>query len=195
MMTPGRGGTDGASRRVLVTGGAGFIGSNFVRHILASTGSTVTVLDKLTYAGNLANLDSVRTSPRLRFVKGDICDPEVVRPLVREADLVVNFAAETHVDRSIDDAGSFVRTDTYGVYVLLEASREARVTRFLQISTDDVYGESGETPCDDDPAVHHERARGRAPSRVRDRTQHAGLDPRRGPLPGALAPPRGARHR
>jgi dTDP-glucose 4,6-dehydratase len=148
-MISGRDGTDGTSKRVLVTGGAGFIGSNFVRHLLAFTGGTVTVLDKLTYAGNLANLDSVRTSPRLRFVKGDICDPEVVRPLVREADLVVNFAAETHVDRSIDDAGSFVRTDTYGVYVLLEASREAGVARFLQISTDEVYGESGEKPCDE----------------------------------------------
>jgi len=145
-----RGGGRGGAMRTLVTGGAGFIGANFVHYLLARDGYEVTVLDKLTYAGNPANLDPVRNDPRFRFVKGDICDPEIVRALVAESDLVVNFAAETHVDRSIADAGSFVKTDTYGAYVLLEAARERGVARFLQISTDEVYGEAGDTPCRED---------------------------------------------
>jgi dTDP-glucose 4,6-dehydratase len=145
-----RGGGRGGARRVLVTGGAGFIGANFVHHLLARDGYEVTVLDKLTYAGNLANLEPVARDPRFRFVQGDICDPAAARALVAESDLVVNFAAETHVDRSIDDAGSFVKTDTYGVYVLLEAARERGVARVLQISTDEVYGEAGERPCRED---------------------------------------------
>ncbi len=149
-MAPRSAGDASGTKRVLVTGGAGFIGSNFVHFLLARGGYSVTVLDKLTYAGNLANLEPVRSNPRLRFVEGDICDAETVAPLVRDADLVVNFAAETHVDRSIADAGSFVRTDTYGAFVLLEAAREAGVRRFLQISTDEVYGEAGERPCAED---------------------------------------------
>ncbi len=143
----------GGATRVLVTGGAGFIGANFVHHVMAMDGYDVTVLDKLTYAGNLANLAPVERDARFRFVEGDICDPGVVRKLVTESDVVVNFAAETHVDRSIDDAGSFVKTDTYGVYVLLEAVRESRARRFIQISTDEVYGEAGDTPSREDSAL------------------------------------------
>jgi dTDP-glucose 4,6-dehydratase len=127
---------------VLVTGGAGFIGSNFVRYAIAAHDDwRVTTLDKLTYAGRLENLDSVKDHPRHRFVKGDIADAAVAAPLVRESDLVVNFAAETHVDRSIMHAGDFITTDVYGTFVLLEAARDSdRLRRFIQISTDEVYG-------------------------------------------------------
>jgi dTDP-glucose 4,6-dehydratase len=127
---------------VLVTGGAGFIGSNFVRYALAAHADwRVTTLDKLTYAGRLENLESVKDHPRHRFVKGDIADRQVAAPLVAESDVVVNFAAETHVDRSIMHAGDFIQTDVYGTFVLLEAAREnATLRRFVQISTDEVYG-------------------------------------------------------
>jgi len=141
---------DGRPTRVLVTGGAGFIGANFVHHLLAKDGYEVTVLDKLTYAGNLANLAAFEHDARFRFVRGDICDPKVVGNLVHDADVVVNFAAETHVDRSIDDAGDFVKTDTYGVYILLEMARASKPRRFIQISTDEVYGEAGDTPSRED---------------------------------------------
>src|SRR4051812_5323403 len=128
--------------KVLVTGGAGFIGSNFVRHAIRTHDDwTVTTLDKLTYAGRLENLAGVADHPRHRFVKGDIADPGVAGPLVRESDVVVNFAAETHVDRSIKHAGDFITTDVYGTFVLLEAAREhPSLRRFVQISTDEVYG-------------------------------------------------------
>jgi dTDP-glucose 4,6-dehydratase len=127
---------------VLVTGGAGFIGSNFVRHALtAHPHWRVTTLDKLTYAGRMENLHDVIDHPRHRFVKGDIADAAVAAPLVRESDLVVHFAAETHVDRSILSAGQFITTDVIGTFVLLEAARESsRLRRFVQISTDEVYG-------------------------------------------------------
>jgi dTDP-glucose 4,6-dehydratase len=127
---------------VLVTGGAGFIGSNFVRHALAAHPDwRVTTLDKLTYAGRLENLKGVLEDPRHRFVRGDVADPEVAAPLVRAADIVVHFAAETHVDRSLMSAGEFITTDVYGTFVLLEAARQApRLRRFVQISTDEVYG-------------------------------------------------------
>jgi dTDP-glucose 4,6-dehydratase len=133
-------------RRLLVTGGAGFIGSCFVRDVLARGGDTeITVLDKLTYAGNESNLDPVRADPgqaaRLRFGRGDIADAAVVAPLVAETDAVVNFAAESHVDRSILDPEAFLRTDVIGVHVLLEACRTAPIRpRFVQVSTDEVYG-------------------------------------------------------
>lgn len=128
-------------KTALVTGGAGFIGSNFVQSLLASRPEyQVVVLDKLTYAGNLENLDPVRLDPRFRFVQGDICDARVVREVMRGCDWVVNFAAETHVDRSIEDPGAFVRTDVEGTYTLLEAARDAGIARFVQISTDEVYG-------------------------------------------------------
>jgi dTDP-glucose 4,6-dehydratase len=128
--------------KVVVTGGAGFIGSNFVRYALgAHEDWHVTTLDKLTYCGRLENLHDVIDSPRHTFVKGDIADAAVSAPLVKDADIVVHFAAETHVDRSLQSAGEFIRTDVFGTFVLLEAAREApRLKRFIQISTDEVYG-------------------------------------------------------
>src|SRR6188768_2438731 len=128
--------------KVLVTGGAGFIGSNFVRYALAQHPDwQITTLDKLTYAGRLENLKDLEGSPRHRFVKGDIADAAIAAPLVREAEIVVHFAAETHVDRSIQAAGEFITTDIFGTFVLLEAAREnPRLKRFVQISTDEVYG-------------------------------------------------------
>ncbi len=126
---------------ILITGGAGFIGSNFVRCILrALPDARVVVLDKLTYAGNLDNLADINADERCTFVQGDICDPVIVAQAMRSCDWVINFAAETHVDRSIRDAGAFVRTDVEGTLVLLEAARAQRVSRFIQISTDEVYG-------------------------------------------------------
>jgi dTDP-glucose 4,6-dehydratase len=128
--------------QVLVTGGAGFIGSNFVRYAHDTHPDWhITTLDKLTYAGRLENLRDVMDSPRHTFVKGDIADAAVAAPLVKAADYVVHFAAETHVDRSILQAGDFITTDIFGTFVLLEAAREAaHLKRFVQISTDEVYG-------------------------------------------------------
>ncbi len=128
--------------KVLVTGGAGFIGSNFVRYAIATHPDwEVTTLDKLTYAGRLENLRELDGHPRHRFVKGDVADASVAGPLVRESEIVVHFAAETHVDRSIMDAGAFITTDVYGTFVLLQAARQApRLRCFVQISTDEVYG-------------------------------------------------------
>src|SRR3954454_2383100 len=127
---------------VLVTGGAGFIGSNFVRHALATHRDwRVTTLDKLTYAGRLENLHDVMDHPRHAFVRADVCDSAAVTPLVARSAIVVHFAAETHVDRSIQAAGDFIRTDVMGTFVLLEAARAAAgLRRFVQISTDEVYG-------------------------------------------------------
>jgi dTDP-glucose 4,6-dehydratase len=128
-------------RRLLVTGGAGFIGSNFARRVLARhEDAEVTVLDKLTYAGNLANLDDLTADPRFRFVRGDIADAAAVDPLAAEVDAIVNFAAESHVDRSIEAPDAFIRTDVYGTFVLLEAARRHGHQRYLQVSTDEVYG-------------------------------------------------------
>jgi dTDP-glucose 4,6-dehydratase len=141
--------------RVLVTGGAGFIGSHFVRELLSSAypdldGAQVVVLDALTYAGNRANLDPVRDHGRLRFVHGDICDPLLTGQLMDGTDLVVHFAAESHVDRSIADASAFVRTNVLGTQTLLQAAVEAGVGRFVHVSTDEVYGsiEHGSWPED-----------------------------------------------
>ena len=127
---------------VLVTGGAGFIGSNFVRYALAEHAHwRVMTLDKLTYAGRVDNLRSVMDDPRHTFVRGDVADASVAAPLVKEADIIVHFAAETHVDRSLHNAGEFITTDVYGTFVLLEAARSSpRLRRFIQISTDEVYG-------------------------------------------------------
>jgi dTDP-glucose 4,6-dehydratase len=133
-------------RNLLVTGGAGFIGSCFVRDILARRdGTRITVIDNLTYAGNRANLAAVQADPeqarRFQFVQGDIADAELVGRLAGEADAIVNFAAESHVDRSILDPEAFLRTGVIGVHVLLEACRRAdRPIRLLQVSTDEVYG-------------------------------------------------------
>jgi dTDP-glucose 4,6-dehydratase len=127
---------------VLVTGGAGFIGSNFVRQAIASRADwQVTTLDKLTYAGRLENLQDVINHPRHTFVRGDIADPAVAGPLVKASEIIVHFAAETHVDRSLQSAGVFITTDVFGTFTLLEAAREAPgLRRFVQISTDEVYG-------------------------------------------------------
>jgi dTDP-glucose 4,6-dehydratase len=128
--------------KVLVTGGAGFIGSNFVRYALAAHEDWyVTTLDKLTYAGRRENLHDVIDNTRHTFVHGDIGDAPLSGPLVEQSDVVVHFAAETHVDRSIMAAGDFIRTDVEGTFVLLEAARRAtHLRRFIQISTDEVYG-------------------------------------------------------
>ena len=127
---------------VLVTGGVGFIGSNFVHYAIgAHPDWHVTTLDKLTYAGRLENLKGLDGNPRHTFVHGDIADAAVAAPLVQAADYVVHFAAETHVDRSIREAGEFIKTDVIGTFVLLEAARQApNLKRFVQISTDEVYG-------------------------------------------------------
>jgi dTDP-glucose 4,6-dehydratase len=126
---------------VLVTGGAGFIGSNFIRHLLAThPASSVINLDKLTYAGNLENLRDVERDPRYRFVHGDVSDAALVRDVARGVDAVVNFAAESHVDRSILAAGEFLKTDVFGTFTLLEAAKELRIPRYVQVSTDEVYG-------------------------------------------------------
>ena len=136
--------------RILVTGGAGFIGSNFVRRIIDGTYSgfsAVTVLDKLTYAGTLTNLSELPVDS-FKFVKGDICDSELVGRLVNEHDLVVNFAAESHVDRSINGARDFVVTNVLGTQTLLDAVKSSNVQTYLQVSTDEVYGsiEKGSWP-------------------------------------------------
>jgi len=127
--------------KLCVTGGAGFIGSNFIRLVLAERPEWEVVnLDKLTYAGNLANLKEVEADPRYRFVRGDICEPEAVSDAAAGCDVIVNFAAETHVDRSIMEPMAFLRTDMEGTFVLLEAVREGKAGKLLQVSTDEVYG-------------------------------------------------------
>jgi len=127
--------------RLLITGGAGFIGSNFIRTYLERHDDCEIVnLDKLTYAGNLENLRDVENDPRYRFVRGDICDRDVVAGAMDGVHAVINFAAETHVDRSIGDPEGFLKTDVLGVHTLLEAARSEGVRRFIQISTDEVYG-------------------------------------------------------
>jgi dTDP-glucose 4,6-dehydratase len=130
-------------RNIMVTGAAGFIGSNFVAYMLGKYDQyNILVYDKLTYAGNLDNLLPIADDPRYSFVKADICDAEAVSRAIEEhqIDTIVNFAAETHVDRSILDPDAFIQTGVYGTYVLLEASRKHRLERYHQISTDEVYG-------------------------------------------------------
>ncbi len=133
-------------RRLMVTGGAGFIGSNFVRYMLENYPDYfIVVYDKLTYAGRLENLQDVaeRFGDRYAFVRGDICDAERVEATLRrfDVDTIVNFAAETHVDRSLMEPGSFIQTDVYGTYVLLEATKKLGLERYHQVSTDEVYGQ------------------------------------------------------
>src|SRR4051812_28967299 len=131
---------------VLVTGGCGFIGSNFVRHLISrDSGVRIINLDRLTYAGNPANLADLADEPRYRFVHGDIANRRLVLRLCREVSSVINFAAESHVDHSIRDARPFLRTNVIGTQVLLEAARTCRVERYLQVSTDEVYGSLGPT--------------------------------------------------
>jgi len=132
--------------KLLVTGGAGFIGSNFVRYFLKNYKEDKLVnLDKLTYAGNLESLKDIESNPSYRFVKGDIEDADFVTDLFRaeKFDAVINFAAESHVDRSIEDPAVFLTTNIQGTYNLLQASRESKISRFIQISTDEVYGSLG----------------------------------------------------
>ena len=138
--------------RLLVTGGAGFIGSNFVR-LAVRKGHDVVVLDKLTYAANPENLRDLLDGGRIEFVQRDVCDPGA-GDAARACDAIVHFAAETHVDRSITEAGDFVRTDVLGTHAMLEAARRERVDRFLHISTDEVYGESGRRPSREDSPLN-----------------------------------------
>jgi dTDP-glucose 4,6-dehydratase len=126
--------------KLFVTGAAGFIGSNYVRHVLAASDDEVTVYDALTYAGNLSSLADVADDPRYRFVQGDICDRDAVAEAMVGHDAVVHFAAESHVDRSIVDPDTFVRTNCSGTNVLCDVARHLDVDRFLHISTDEVYG-------------------------------------------------------
>jgi dTDP-glucose 4,6-dehydratase len=136
--------------KLLVTGGAGFIGSNFIHLVLASRPDWAVVnLDKLTYAGNLENLKDIAGDPRYRFVRGDICDEASVGAAAEGCDAMVNFAAETHVDRSIMDPVAFLRTDVEGTCVLLETLRQGKVARLLQVSTDEVYGSIAEGAADE----------------------------------------------
>ena len=135
-------------RTILVTGGAGFIGANFVRMLLDEEDAVRVVnLDKLTYAGNLGNLAGYEDNPRHRFVRGDICDADLVGRLLDEegCDAIVNFAAESHVDRSLVDPGAFIQTNVTGTMVLLKAALDRKLERFLQVSTDEVYGSLGDT--------------------------------------------------
>jgi dTDP-glucose 4,6-dehydratase len=127
-------------RSVVVTGGAGFIGSTFARLLIERGYARVRVFDKLTYAGNPANIADLRHAAGFSFLEGDICDPAAVNAAIAGFDALVNFAAETHVDRSLLDAGSFIQTDVHGVYVLLDAARRHGTRRFIHVSTDEVYG-------------------------------------------------------
>ncbi len=128
-------------KKLLVTGGAGFIGSNFIRLILNKYPAYHIVnLDKLTYCGNPDNLKSISANPNYRFVQGDICDHKLLEEIMKDCEIVVNFAAETHVDRSIDNAAEFVRTNILGTEMLLDAARKCNLALFCQISTDETYG-------------------------------------------------------
>ncbi len=130
--------------RILITGGAGFIGTNFAYYVLEHhPEDSVIVFDALTYAGNLENLKQLEQNPRFAFVKGDICDQEIVNDIVKKVDAVVHFAAESHVDRSIDDPISFVRTNVLGTQTLLDACRTNAHIRFHHVSTDEVFGSLG----------------------------------------------------
>jgi dTDP-glucose 4,6-dehydratase len=131
---------------ILITGGCGFIGSNFIRYLLETEPDVIAVnLDALTYAGNLANLSDLNGHPRYRFIRGDITDRTAVRAAMTGIRSVINFAAESHVDRSIQDSGPFIRTNVLGTQILLDAAREFGVGRYVQVSTDEVYGSLGPT--------------------------------------------------
>ena len=159
-------------RRYLVTGGAGFIGSNFIRHLLAAEpGAAVTNLDALTYAGVPATVAELDTDARHRFVHGDVRDVDLVDDLVAAADVVVHFAAESHVDRSITGPGAFLETNVVGTGVIIEAARRHHVPRFIHVSTDEVYGSIHEGFADErhplDPSSPYAASKGAADLLVR----------------------------
>ena len=138
------------NKKIFITGGAGFIGSNFIHYIFKKYPEYKIInLDKLTYAGNLENLRDIENYPNYKFIKGDIADRKIVDKIFksRKIDAVVNFAAESHVDRSIEDPGIFIKTDIYGTYILLEAVKKYSCKLFLQISTDEVYGSITDGSC------------------------------------------------
>ena len=137
--------------KLFVTGGAGFIGSNYVRHVLANSDDEVTVYDALTYAGNLSTLKDVDDSPRYRFVKGNICDPAALEPAMKGHDAVVHFAAESHVDRSIAGPDDFINTNCFGTNIVMDTARRLEIGRVVHIGTDEVYGsvEQGSSKEDD----------------------------------------------
>jgi dTDP-glucose 4,6-dehydratase len=143
-------------KKILVTGGAGFIGSNFIRFILINRTKALARnfklinLDKLTYSGNIANLKEIKNDRRYTFVKGDICDAKLVDRVMKGCDAVINFAAESHVDRSIKNPAEFIRTNVVGTQVMLDQARAHRVKRFIQISTDEVYGSVAKGYCDEE---------------------------------------------
>lgn len=127
--------------KLLVTGGAGFIGSNFIKYILKKYLTYKIInLDKLTYAGNLNNLTEIKNNKNYKFVKGDICNQKIVEKLIKDIDIIINFAAESHVDRSIIEPSAFLKTNIFGTYTLLEAAKKYSIKRYIQISTDEVYG-------------------------------------------------------
>jgi dTDP-glucose 4,6-dehydratase len=128
--------------KLFVTGGAGFIGSNFIRHVLSlSRGYRVVNYDRLTYAGNLANLEALEESPNYSFVRGDVCDATAIEQAMQQCNAVVHFAAESHVDRSIYEPTPAIETNVTGTFTLLQVARKLRIERFVHISTDEVYGD------------------------------------------------------
>ena len=142
-------------KKVLVTGGCGFIPSNFIRHLLAHTPYSVVSLDALTYAGNIDNLEDVMGHERLSFVHGDIRDPELVRDVVAEVDVIVNAAAESHVEKSIQEGASqFVKTNVEGTQILLDAIRNTPIDRFILISSSEVYGTAERAPMDEEHPIN-----------------------------------------
>src|SRR5438067_6479671 len=159
--------------RVLVTGGAGFISSNFIRHLLRATPYEVVSLDALTYAGNLENLADVMSHERLSFVHGDVRDADLVRDVVSEVDVIVNAAAESHVEKSIaDGASEFVTTNVEGTQILLDAVRETPVERFILISSSEVYGTAERAPMDEEhPLTRAAPTRRRRPAPTAWRTR------------------------
>jgi dTDP-glucose 4,6-dehydratase len=163
----------------LVTGGAGFIGSAYVRHLIRDTDHEVTVLDALTYAGSLARLDEVAHDPRLTFVQGDVADPDAVGEVIAGREVVVHFAAESHVDRSLLDAAPFEHTNVVGTRVLCEQAGRAQVGRFVHISTDEVYGPIDQGACDETaplaPTSPYARSKARGDEIVLDAVDVDGL--------------------
>lgn len=126
--------------KIIITGGLGFIGSNFIRYVIGKYNYDIINIDKITYCGNLKNLKDIEKNPHYKFVKGDICDKKIVEGIVSRCDIIINFAAESHVDRSINNPDDFIRTNIFGTYTLLEAAKKYSIKRYIQISTDETYG-------------------------------------------------------